>query len=281
MLTTSSETKTIRINDWDLHYVEQGMGPALVFIHGGGATDFRTWGPQVDFFSDAYRCVAYSLRYHYPNAWSAGGADYSTRNHADDLAGLIEALELAPAHLVTASYGGEVALAMTRRQPHLVRTLVLGEPPLANWHPELTDGPARSAGKFDNLWQASSWVVKKGQIEQGVRLYADQMLGGDYYDELPESARQRMLENARLLTLPEPSLSTDFSQADAAAIQVPTLLLTGELSPKHFLVVSDELARHLPRVERFTIPSASHFLHVMNPGAYNQAVLAFLGRRPA
>ncbi len=279
MLTTFSQPKTIRINDYDLHYIERGKGNALVFLHGGGATDFRTWDSQVDFFSERYRCVAYSLRYHFPNAWTGDGSDYSTRNHADDLFRLIEALELAPAHIVASSYGGDIALTMTHQRPHLVRALVLGEPPLMKWRPGSVDGPDRSADEFDNSWEASSQSVQKGELEKGVRLFASRIMGADDYDRLPDATRMRMLENARILTLPDPSLSTDFSFEDAAEIQVPTLLLTGELSPKHFLSVSNELARRLPRVERATIPSFSHYLHGMTPGIYNQVVLSFLARQ--
>src|SRR5512132_4091069 len=136
-MATFSQPKTIHVNGADLHYIEQGMGDAVVLVHGGGATDMRTWGAQIDPFAQHYRVVAYSLRYHYPNAWVGDGSDYATVVHANDLAGLIQALQLAPAHIVSSSYGGDIALLMTHQKPQWVRTLVLGEPPLTAWRARL------------------------------------------------------------------------------------------------------------------------------------------------
>jgi len=71
----------------------------------------------------------------------------------------------------------------------------------------------------------------------------------------------------------------DITRSEAATIQTPTLLLTGDASPPMFLLVSQELARYLPHVEHVQIRGASHLLHVMQPQAYNAVVLEFLARR--
>jgi pimeloyl-ACP methyl ester carboxylesterase len=68
------------------------------------------------------------------------------------------------------------------------------------------------------------------------------------------------------------------SRARAAAIQAPTLILTGDQSPELYLLVSQELARYLPNAERAQIAGAAHVLHSMNPGDFNAAVLAFLAK---
>jgi pimeloyl-ACP methyl ester carboxylesterase len=64
------QPKRIEINGAELHYVEQGQGDSVVFVH-GGLGDFRTWLPQVASFSGRYHAIAYSRRAHYPNAWPA------------------------------------------------------------------------------------------------------------------------------------------------------------------------------------------------------------------
>jgi len=65
---------------------------------------------------------------------------------------------------------------------------------------------------------------------------------------------------------------------DLRNMQVRSLLLTGELSPRMFHYITEELARCLPWVERATIPKASHAMHVGNPQVYSETVLDFLGR---
>jgi pimeloyl-ACP methyl ester carboxylesterase len=55
---------------------------------------------------------------------SRRAARYSLRDMADDAAGLLRALDLAPAHVIGASMGGMIAQTLAARQPQLVRSLV-------------------------------------------------------------------------------------------------------------------------------------------------------------
>ncbi len=277
-MTAFPPLQTVHANGVDLHYIQQGSGDPVLFVHGGGATDLRTWGPQIDPFAEHYRVVAYSLRYHYPNAWDGDGSDYSTAVHALDLEAVIQELQLAPAHVVTSSYGGDIALLMAHRHPQLVRTLVLGEPPLTPWRKRLMPETDQSQEALGHSWEALGAAVLGGDVEKAVRLFAERVMGPGAYDRLPVTARQRMLDNARILSLPDGILLSDFTCEDAGEIRVPTLLLTGDASPRQFLVVADELERCMPQVERATIPQASHFLHGANPTVYYETVLAFLGR---
>ncbi len=273
-----SEPRRVHLNGFDLHYIEQGAGEAVVFVHGGGATDFRTWGSQIDAFAQRYRVVAYSLRYHHPNAWAGDGSDYAAPVHARDLGALIRDLGLAPAHIVASSFGGDVALWTARQQPELVRTLVLGEPALDTWRNRLSPQAASAEQASWQSWEASARAVSSGDIEGGVKLFARRVLGEGAYDRLPDTVRQRMRDNARVLTLAEDVLLSDFSCDDARMIQAPTLLLVGDRSPKQFPVVAEELAQCMRMVERATILNASHLLHGMNPSLYNEVVLAFLAK---
>src|SRR6187455_2965558 len=96
--------KKVRVNGAELHYVEQGNGVAVVFVH-GGLEDYRAWQPQMKAFSKRYHTVAYSRRYNYPNNRVVPREDYSAIVDADDLATLIKKLNLGPAHIVGVSYG--------------------------------------------------------------------------------------------------------------------------------------------------------------------------------
>ena len=69
---------------------------------------------------------------------------------------------------------------------------------------------------------------------------------------------------------------TPFTCEDAAAIRQPALLLEGELSPRLFHLILDELGRCLPNAERAVIQGAPHAVHLGNPDAYDVKVLRFL-----
>lgn len=65
-----------------------------------------------------------------PNEQIPNGAVLRLDTTVEDLVGFLRALDLAPAHLIGASSGGFTCLLLALREPGLVRTLVLAEPPV-------------------------------------------------------------------------------------------------------------------------------------------------------
>jgi non-heme chloroperoxidase len=162
-------------------------------------TDARTWEAQVIPFATCWRVVAYSRRYHYPNAWVNGTPGLnSTQVHADDLYGLIRNLGLPPVHLVASSYGGDIALLVALQHPDVVRSLALGEPGLAHWLLQFADGPELSAIR-ERLWATFQPAAQRGDLEVAARRYAQVVLSVSRFEALPTSIQQRVLDNARLL----------------------------------------------------------------------------------
>jgi pimeloyl-ACP methyl ester carboxylesterase len=58
-------------------------------------------------------------------------------------------------------------------------------------------------------------------------------------------------------------------------IETPTLLIVGALDPK-FVAVAERMAADLPRAELVIVPNAGHRVHLERPGAWLEAVTAFL-----
>ena len=111
------------VNGVRLRYETWGVGSApLVLIHGLGSSA-DDWFLQLPALAPHYLCMAVDLRGHGLSGKPAGR--YSVGLFAADVAGLIHALDLAPAHIVGLSLGGMVAqqLAVAHRQ--VVRSLTL------------------------------------------------------------------------------------------------------------------------------------------------------------
>jgi non-heme chloroperoxidase len=269
------QPKTIQVNGVDLQYIEQGMGDAVVFVHGGN-TDFRSWISQMQAFAQHYHVISYSRRYHFPNAGAEQASGYFAAEHRDDLAALMEALGLAPAHVVASSYGAYITLLVARARPELVRSLVLGEPPVP-----MLIGSDVSQGFMRDI-EPIRQAFERGESEQAVRMFMDARVGPGGFDRFPAPARQMMLDNIPEFKL-EVGTSPDqyfiaFRCDDAKAIYKPTLLVTGADSPVFLHQMTGELERCLPTTERAMIPHASHGMHNQNPQAYNETVLEFLTR---
>lgn len=270
----------VRLNDVSLAYIEHGCGAPVALVHGGGPTDLRTWEGQIEAFAACVRVIAYSQRYHYPNPATGDLAGIaSTRMHARDLADLITALGAGRVHLVGFSFGADIALRLAADRPDLARTLTITEPPLRSWLATLPGGAELLAQRAAAILPAKH-AVQNGDLEQGARLFIDGLMGNGVFDRLPPSARRRILDNAHLIgvepTEIDATSAEDITRNEAATIQAPTLMITGDASPPMFLLVSRELARCLPNAEWVQIRGASHLLHVTHPREYNAIVLGFL-----
>lgn len=270
--------KTVPVNGQDIHYIEQGSGEAVIFVH-GSLGDYRSWQPQLDAFSQKYRAIAYSRRYHYPNEWAGNGLDYSVGLHADDLIAFIEALNLSPAFVVGNSFGAYTTLLAAIRRPDRFKKVGIGEPPILPWLKEIPGGQAFYDGFMNKIWLPARQAFQSGDLTAGVRLFIDGVSGPGDFDRLPESIRARNLENARSLqaeTL-SPDYFTEITPQQVQQLQVPVLFLKGEESPRMFHLIIDRLTGSAsPQAQLATIPHSSHSMPTMNPQVYNQVVMRFL-----
>lgn len=114
----------IEVNGTTLNFETEGPeGAPAVVLSNSLSTDLRMWQPQVSALASRYRVVRYDTRGHGKSAVTQ--APYSVELLADDLAGLIEALELGPAHVVGLSLGGMTAQVLAMRRPELAASLCL------------------------------------------------------------------------------------------------------------------------------------------------------------
>lgn len=277
----SNSPQRTHVNEYDLAYITQGSGDAIVFVH-GSVNDYRSWRNQMTPFAVRYQTVAYSRRYHWPNTQPSDSAIYEIAQHVADLGALVEALDLAPVRLVGSSYGAMTALTLAATRPELVRTIVLGEPPLLPWAANHPEGKALMEEFLASAFGPAQQAFARGELEAGVRAFINGVIGHDAFDHMPPPAREMMLDNAvemRAETMtPLELYFSHLSPEDVREMEVPVLLVEGEISPRMFGVITDELSRVLPKAERVTIPAASHGMHNQNPAEYNEAVIAFQAR---
>ncbi len=272
--------QSVDIQGEKLQYIELGEGEPLIFIH-GGIGDYRAWISRMEPYSKSYHVVAYSRRYAWPNRQVFDEtADYSVRIHADDLYELIQDLGLKKVNLIGHSYGASTALTMALEHPEIVNSLVLGEPgaaPLdkytekgrASWEAFLEDhiGPAKKDFRADMNEEALEHFLK-GVLGDEIQL-----------DQVPPEVKQGWMDN--LLEIWGSSFSEDLPALDTVAIQsldIPVLLLVGDISPTWLIEISNELHRLLPQSEMVRFENMNHGLYFEQPEAVDQAIKEFLGR---
>jgi pimeloyl-ACP methyl ester carboxylesterase len=262
----SNNPKIIEIGGRQLHYVDQGEEgqQPIIFIH-GGLDDYRCWQFQIDsFFSNKYRAISYSRRFAYPNKWIGDVAqDNTIEANAKDLVELIRKLDLAPAHLVGASYGAFITLYCASKNPELAKTMVLNEPPIMQF---LAMSPIKEDVELlqrfiTRIQRPNQDASKRGDFKKAAQVAIDGIMGMEnYFEKLPEEGKQYLMDNAKSLESElESSMSTSFTTEDVKQITtIPTLLVKGELSPKYFLRIVDILSDNMPNSEQIVIPNVSH-----------------------
>jgi non-heme chloroperoxidase len=282
---------SIDVGGVSLYYERAGSGPPVVFSH-GIPTDYRAWNSQVAAISGRYSTITYSRRYAAPNHRDGDVSDSTVEANATDLKGLIEALGVAPVHLVGHSYGGFVAAYLASDHPDLVSSLVLVEPAIATMLVEDpgntgqmfglligNPGVALSARRFQSGSLAPSLkALDSGQLKKAVQLNVDGIqnkMGA--FAELPESAREMMLDNAR--TIAELRTRLPPFKAKAAKLSPRTLVINGEQTAVWLRRIGELVAQSVPNGKALTVTASRHFPHLENPDEFNTNLLEFISKR--
>ncbi len=112
----------VKFNDITINYTEQGEGEPLILIMGLGA-DGPVWEQHVATYSKHFRCIM-------PDNRGVGQSDapqgpYQTTTMADDIASLMDYLNIEKAHVNGISMGGAIAQQLSIRHPQKVQSQVL------------------------------------------------------------------------------------------------------------------------------------------------------------
>lgn len=271
---------TVETNGIETYYEEQGDGPPIVFVHGSG-WDHRQWTPQLDGLADDYETIAYDVRGH----GETGGSDreeVTFRVLADDLAELVEALELEDPTLVGLSMGGRIAHVCAATHPDLPGSLVTYEAPYRNEPLSLSApvkvlrsvylGVYRFLGPL-RAYYLFRWYRTRFGEQDGVIAGTEPIPGlGMTKREYIQDAISRVNRHEQL------KISRSFGNEidDPSTIAVPTLVLTGDRPDSINLEDAEQLAAEIPDARKETIPDAGHAGNIDNPEVFNEALGKFL-----
>ena len=261
-----------RVGDLEIAWDMAGpsTGETVLMINGLGAVR-GSWHLQIPPLAERYRAYSFDNR----DVGETGPGDsprpYGVERLAQDAAGLIEALEIGPVHVVGASMGGCIAQELAIARPELVRSLqiVCSWSRTEPWLGELLlQGRSvfSAMGPFD--WARGTWVW---------------VFTHRWFDDPARTASlRRDAESA-----PFPQTAEMFArQCDAAvdfdaldrlrSIAAPTQVIAGEediFTPPRYSV---EIANGIPGATLTILPEVGHGMFWETPEAFNAALLSFL-----
>ena len=218
---TTEDGTQIYFKDW-------GSGQPVVFSH-GWPLSADAWEDQMVFLAErGYRCIAHDRRGHGCSSLPWNGNEMNT--YADDLAKLVETLDLEPAiHVGHSTGGGEVARYIGRHGTQRVAKAVLigAVPPLMLKTPGNPDGTPMSA--FDAI--RANVLADRSQFFQdlAVPFYGANRTGAKVSQGLRDSFwRQGMQAGFKgVIDCIRAFSETDFTK-DLEKLDVPTLVMHGD-----------------------------------------------------
>lgn len=219
------------------------QAPTLILLHGNGE-DQTYFAKQIPAFSPHFRLVLMDTRGQGQSTGGDGELNFSV--FAADLLALMDHLQIAKAHLLGFSDGGNLALTFALAHPERVQSLILNG---ANLEP--------------------------GGVKLSTQLPI--VLGYGCCRLLSPFSHKARQNGAVLgLMVNHPHIPSQV----LAALTMPALVIVGErdmIRDRH----SQLIARSLPNAQFVRIPGGDHFCAAKCPEVFNHAVLSFLQNLPA
>ena len=269
---------TVRTNDGaEIYYRDWGTGPTILFSHGWPLSS-EAWSGQMLFFAQhGYRVIAHDRRGH---GRSTQTADHNDMNsYADDLAAVMDKLDLKDAVLVGHSTGGgEVARYIGRHGTKRVAKAVLisAVPPVM----VKTDANPKGLpiGVFNGLRNSVAKDPSQFYRDFAVLFYGanrpETKVSQGLLDQIWFLSMQAGVQN--VYECIKAFSETDFTE-DLKKFDVPTLLLHGE--DDQIVPVADaakKSARLIGDVKAIYYPGAPHGITATHADQVNHDLLQFL-----
>lgn len=262
---------TIEANGIEIYYEEHGSGEALLLVMGWGG-NAATWHPQLEGLAEHFRVIAFDNRG--VGRSSAPEGPYTVSQMAEDVAGLMDGLELESAHVFGTSMGGMVAQELAIQEPGRVDALVLGC---------TTPGGKRAAGVARLHADIADFQDTNGDQDlEWLSEFMKRLWSEEAMVKSPRELQDFVLSLIRFPPTPH-GLS---HQAEAVAahdaydrlhrIRHRTLVMTGDedalIDPKNSAI----LAKRIPNAELAVFEGLRHAFHLERPALVNDAIISFI-----
>ena len=271
---TSSSSKSgfAEVDRGRLFFEVAGNGSPVVLIH-SGITDSRSWDPQVAALAEGHRVLRYDLR-------GLGQSDlgHGSYSNVDDLVMLLDAVGFERAALVGVSMGGALALDVALQHPGRVSALVLvgagisGREPPDSFKAQMDEVDALfERGLIDQVVERELeiWLYGKGRTANDVDPVIRKAVG-----EMDRSNGLRFPADAKPEPIEPPAIGR------LAEVQVPTLVIVGELDVDHVQEGARVLTNGIRGARLAVMNGVAHVPNMERPVEFNRLVIDFLNERP-
>jgi pimeloyl-ACP methyl ester carboxylesterase len=266
---------TIEIRGKQLHYLDEGQGPVVLFGH-SYLWDQRMWSYQVEALRPRFRCIV-------PDLWGHGksaelpATPCDLASLAEDHGQLLDALGIREFMMIGLSVGGMWGALLAQQRAKTVRGLVLMDTFLG---PEPDANRQRYFGMLDTVERVgaipSPMVDAVLPLFLGPRTLADNLaLVADFRRDLAALTPGQM---PSIVALGRAIFGRPDHLEILPSLAIPTLVVVGEHDLSRPVPEAERMVARVPRGELAIIKDAGHVSAKEQPTQVNEILGKFLDR---
>ena len=270
-------SKYMTIKGVQVHYMDEGTGPAILMVHGSSST-LKTYDVVAAKLKDRYRVIRYDI----PPQGLSGPLpdDVAASMAAEDLPEiLLTNLNVKDATVLGVSSGGTMAMYLAAKRPDLVARIILSNNPA-----DVVDTAPMKLSKAMIVEQGIAGEASNGSFKR--RSFWDAFF--DFFTGEPERVGPGIREqyydiNRRLpeknrFSVTALTANHAMTVEKTAKITCPVLLLWGERDPLLPPAAADAAAGYLKNasVSKIFMPDVGHYPPLEAPERFAQIVAAYI-----
>jgi 2-hydroxy-6-oxonona-2,4-dienedioate hydrolase len=272
----SIPSNKVKISGVNVHFVEAGKGPPILFLHGLGGS-WRDWSANLPAFAAEYRVLAMD----FPGFGESDKPEvqYSIEWLTDVVEQFLRVQEIDRVTLVGHSMGGVVALNVASRPKSRVKKLVICD---AVGIGDKSEFLAYSMSK-KIMGPDTEWEFVESLLKNQFRAMADDLIEKQKPQtarDLFESLKMPITGNPLLPMTPEVQMTASIFDFDIrqklASVQQPTLIVWGAKDPVASPQDASFLQTKIPSSILILFPGSGHSPMMENPSLFNQELRKFL-----
>ena len=257
----------MKANGIQMNYELSGKkeSPVIVLSH-SLASSLVMWNPQMDALNPHFQVLRCDMRGHGKSDVTPGS--YTLELLAEDVIGLLDALDIDRVHFVGLSIGGMIGQSLALNHLHRLRSLAL------------CDSASIIPQEAQPIWQER---INKA-LSKGMEAQVDETMERWFTPSFFKQSSP-MLEIIRKQILATP-VQGYIGCAEAirklnyldqlSKIKIPTLIMVGEDDPGTPVSASEAMHKQLSNSKLIILLSARHLSNIEQAEAFNSTLLKFL-----
>jgi pimeloyl-ACP methyl ester carboxylesterase len=241
--------ETLRTNGVELEYQVTGAGEPLLLLHGFGNCIEGSWGPLIPELAKSHRVIAVNLRGH--GGSTNPGGSYTHSQTAEDIRGLLDALNIRTARAIGFSSGGMTLLHLATRHPDRLSKMVV-------------------VGATTHFGEQARAIMRE-VADRGLPPPVQQM-----FEQCATRGDAQVKELVRQFgAFKDSRTDMNFQPADLKKIKAETLIVHGDRDEFFPVAIPVGMYGAIPKGQLWIVPGGSH---EPTAGASKAAFLETVGR---